>query len=137
MSEVKTREYTLATFYSPGSFFSEETTQVVTTRDPDEIAKLAPKHAFCFTVRDYVEKTTTVDGEDFTKTEEVGENVGRYYLGGKLYTVAELKAEFGQDRSKSTLISNIEGNGWPKAIHCRTGNWQPFTGNDKFLDVAA
>ena len=137
MTNVKSRQYTLATFYEPGSFMSEETSRVVKTRDPNEIAKMAPERAFCFTIEDFVEKTTTVDGENFKKTESVGGPSGRFYLGGNLYTVDELKAKFEGDRNKQTLISNIEGNGYPKAIHCRTGNWQPFTDQDVFLDIAA
>ncbi len=137
MTNVKSSHYTLVTFYEPGSFMSEETLRVVTTRDPNEIAKMAPERAFCFTIEDFIEKTTTVDGEDFKKTESVGGPSGRFYLGGDLYTVDELKAKFGSDRSKEILISNIEVNGWPKAIQCRTGNWQPFTDTDTFLDIAA
>ncbi len=57
-----------------------------------------------------------------------------HYYGGKLYTVEELKREFPDSH---TLISNIEGNGYPKAIRCRTGNWQPFEKTDVFVEAVA
>jgi len=136
MTNVKSRQYTLVTFYTPGSFMPNESSKVVETHDPTEIAGMAPKHAFCFTIEDFVEKTTTVDGEDFKKTEQVGATSGRFYLGGDVYTVAELKAKFGDDSRHQTLISNIEGS-YPKAIQCRTGNWQPFSDDDTYLDIAA
>ena len=66
-------------------------------------------------------------------SERINVSPMRYY-GGKLYTVAELKREFPNER---ILISNIEGNGYDKAIRCRTGNWQPFEETDVFVEAAA
>ncbi len=136
MSKVDSRKFTVVTFYRPGSFFSEESTQEVTTHDPKEIAKLAPEHSFCFTIRDYVAKTTIVDGEEFEKTEAEGESTGRFYIGGSVYTVDEMRAQFGEDSDKRILISNMESNGWPAVIQCKTGNWQPFGEKDELLEAA-
>jgi len=129
---VKTRKFTTVTFYFPGSFFAEESSRETDTTDPQEIAKTAPEGSFCFSLRNYIEKTTTVDGEEFKKIEADGEGGGRYYLGGTVYTLAEIKEKFS---SKSSLISNLESNGWPSAILCRTGNWQPFTKKDRLLEL--
>jgi hypothetical protein len=137
MTEVKTRKYVTATFLFPGSLFPEESEREVDTKDPKAVAKLAPKGAFCFVLQGWVTKTTTVNGEDFEKTERDGKGTGRFYLGGTVYTLAQLKAKFGSDPDKRILISNIEGNDWGKAIQCRTGNWQPFTDQDVLLDIAA
>jgi hypothetical protein len=136
MTEVNSRSYTLATFYEPGSLFAEEWSQEVSTRDPYEIAKLAPKRAFCFVLRDYVDKKTVVDGDTFEKTEPLGESTGRYYLGGSVYTIDEMKAKFGSDRDRRILISNMENNNWLKVIQCPSGNWQPFTEKDELLEAA-
>ena len=124
MTNVTSRQFTLVTFYTPGSFMPNESTKEVPGLDTEQIAAMAPKNAYSFIVQEFIEKTTTVDGEDLKKTEAAGQ-AHRYYIGGKLYTVDELKAEFTDD-SKSTLISNMEGNDWPKVILCRTGNWQPL-----------
>ena len=136
MSEVKTRRYTTATFLSPGWFFPEETEREVDTTDLQAIAKLAPKGAFCFILQGWVEKTTTVNREDFKKTERDADGTGRFYLGGTVYTLTQLKAKFGNDPDKRILLSNAEGNGYGKMIQCRTGNWQPFEKNDQLLDAA-
>ena len=136
MTNVTSRQFTLVTFYTPGSFMPNESTKEVPGLDTEQIAAMAPKNAYSFIVQEFSEKTTTVDGEDFSKKEAVGEPQ-RFYLGGDLYTVDELKEKFAGDHSKETLIANFEGNDWPKAILCRTGNWQPFYDDDVLLEVAA
>jgi hypothetical protein len=136
MSDVKVRRYTLVTFLSPGSLFPNETIREVATKDPQEIAKTAPNGAFCFVLQDWIEKTTSVNGEDFQKTERDGNGSARFYLGGTVYTLAQLKAKFGGDPDKRILLSNAEGNGWERTIQCRTGNWQPLNEGDQVLEAA-
>jgi uncharacterized protein (UPF0128 family) len=74
------------------------------------------------------------DGKQVELTSERLNLSPMHYYGGKLYTVAELKRDF---PNNSTLISNVEGNGYAKAIKCRTGNWQPFDKTDIFIAEAA
>ena len=118
-------------FLYPGSFFSESSTQKVKTRDVSRVK--VPKNAFGFKFFDILSVVVDADGKKSQLTSERINVSPMHYYGGKLYTVAELKREFPNEH---TLISNIEGNGYPKAIRCRTGNWQPFEKTDVFVEAA-
>lgn len=121
------RTVTYAEYLMPGSFFPEETTKELEQRSVEEAITKAPESAFCFVLydRDYVpldESQAKVVG----KVEVAGpvkNESGRYYLGGKVYTVAQLKKAY---PDKDILISNIEGNGYTHAIQTHLGNWQHF-----------
>ena len=117
-------------FLYPGSFFSESSTQEVKTRDVSKVK--VPKNAFGFKFFDILSVVVDTDGKKVKLTSERINVSPKHYYGGKLYTVAELKREFPNER---ILISNIEGNGYPKAIRCRTGNWQPFEKTDVFVEA--
>jgi hypothetical protein len=82
-----------------------------------------------------VEKKSTIDGEKFEKTEQVGKSSGMPYIDGEVYTLAELQEKFRNDQSHSTLLSNIKNNGYKHAVQCNTGNWQPFEKNDVLVKV--
>lgn len=122
-----------AEYLLPGSFFPEETCKTLDAHDPEEAARRAPKGAFCFILYDvpvpdfdYDESLFRVSGIPQNKSE-------RYYLGGKTYTVEELR-RLGQleGRDYGTLIANITQDiglgedGVHRAIRCKPGNWQPF-----------
>lgn len=124
-----------ARYLIPGSLFPEETTKDLARRDPALARREAPEYAFAFTLYD-VEEVPDL-GPDFRVTAKPKNETGRYYLGGTVYTVAELEDAFGSDPDKSILISNIKGNGYKAAIHCSTGNWQPFEDGDTLLDEVA
>lgn len=124
-TSVQTRHY--AEYLMPGSFFPEETTKRLDERNVEEAIMKAPKSAFCFSLYDidYVKldlEQANVVGKD-EAAGPVKNKSGRYYLGGKIYTVAELKKAH---PDKTILICNIEGNGYTHAIQSRLGNWQHF-----------
>jgi hypothetical protein len=119
----------------PGILFSESSTKETKITDPKAVAKKAPKGAFCFYFENWVEKKSVVDGEKFEKTEQVGKSSAKHYIGGEVYTLAELQEKFRGDERHSTLLSNIKGNGYKRAIHCSTGNWQPFEEGDVLVKV--
>ena len=118
-------------FLYPGSFFNESSTQEVQTRDLSKIK--VPKNAFGFRFFDIISVVVVVDGKKVELTSERTNLSSMNYYGGKLYTLAELKLEFPNER---TLISNMECNGWLKVIRCRTGNWQPFEKTGVFVEAA-
>ena len=118
-------------FLYPGSFFNESSTQKVKTRDVSKVK--VPKNAFGFKFFDILSVVVDTDGKKVQLTSEQTNVSPMYYYGGKLYTVAELKREF---PNNYILVSNIEGNGYKKAILCRTGNWQPFRKTDIFVEAA-
>lgn len=129
MNYVRT---TYVEFLYPGSFFSESSTAKVTSRDTSKLK--VPKNAFGFKFFDILSVVVDADGKQVELTSERLNLSPLHYYGGKLYTVAELKRDF---PNNSTLISNVEGNGYAKAIKCRTGNWQPFDKTDVFVEEAA
>lgn len=138
MPEVEIRKHVTATFLSRGSFMPEVSKELeVTTEDPTIVAKCAPEGAFCFFLQYWITSTTTVGGEYFEKTEPGGERSGRFYLGGTIYTLAQLRAAFGDDPNMRILIANVEDNDWSKVIQCRAGNWQSFREGDVLLDIVA
>lgn len=119
---------TKAEFLLPGTLFPESTTITVDDSDPEAIAKLAPNGAFCFTTYEITEAPDL--GPEFTVTPRPRNRSGRFYLGGTLHDLDEVRA-MGFD----ILASNMRSNGWPTVIRCRTGNWQPFTADDQLLEV--
>ena len=123
---------TYVEFLYPGSFMSESSTREVKTRDTSKVK--VPKNAFCFSFFDILSVVVEADGNKVKLTSERVNMSPKHYYGGRLYTVAELKRDFPGER---ILISNIEGNGYKKAIRCRTGNWQPFEETDVFIKEAA
>ena len=99
------------TFYYPGLFFSESSTEEF---DNIESIKI-PKGCFCFTMAG-------------TK--------GKYYL-GKPYTLENVQQEadeLGKQEDYRILISNMEGNGYKRVVKCITQNWQPLEKDDKVFE---
>lgn len=107
----------------PGTLFPECQTLTIKSRSVKEAVRLAPKNAYCFTIYD-VEDAPDL-GPDFMVTPKAKNRTPRHYLGGKVFTLEEVKALEGD-----VLARNMEGNGWPHVIQCRTGNWQPFEDDD-------
>lgn len=120
------------TFLSPGTFFSEETTKPINSWDPNEAVlmskKIVERHgakpfAFVFTTRERGPKD--LDSK-VTKTS------GRYFLGGKVLTLAEVEKQMPKE---TILISNMRCNGW-KQIVINDNSWraiQPLEPGDVVL----
>ena len=104
------------TFYYTGSFMSEETTEEISTRSEIDI----PKYAFCYQFHD------EVGGEKINKT-------GRYYL-GEVQNIEQVQS-LNTDGKLDILISNMKSNKWDLVIKTRLGNYQPFTDDDKCVDL--
>jgi hypothetical protein len=84
----------------------------------------ATPYGFQFTTRERGDK-------DFDSKEV--KRSGMYYLGGKVLTVAELKAR--NDPKDRTLILNMENNNWPRIVE-NTNSWkwtQPLKNGDKII----
>ena len=129
--QIKYVRKTYVEFLYPGSFMSESWTTQVKTRDVSKLK--VPKNSFAFKFFDIISVVVEADGKKIELTSEAINESSKHYYGGKLYTVAELKREFPMQR---ILISNVESNGYKKAIKCRTGNWQPFEKTDVFVKAA-
>lgn len=116
---------TYVEFLSPGSIFNEGSAKEVKTRDVSKLK--VPKNAFGFKFFDILSVVVDADGKKVKLTSEQINESPTHYYGGKIYTIAELKREF------PDIVSNFEDNGYKKAIHCRTGNWQPFEKTDVYV----
>lgn len=120
----------MARYYYPGFLFSEESTRVLDLRDPQLAVQMAPESAFCFVLYDIEEAPDL--GPDFAVTPKPKNESGRYYIGGRLYTIDEVRA-MNLQGDYTILISNMESNHWDYVIQTRSGNWQPFTSDDSIV----
>ena len=117
-------------FLYPGVMFSESLEKEVKARDVSKVK--VPENAFGFRFFDIISVVVNANGKNVKLTSERINLSPMHYYGGKLYTVTEIKRYF---PNKRILISNIEGNGYTRAIRCRTGNWQPFEKTDVFVEA--
>lgn len=101
-----------------------------TTREVDSLLDAvaqAPASAFCFETYYLDEVDFEYDTERFKVVPlPQKQSEGRYYLGGEVFGVEEIRERIDTIDSTGALLSNMEGNGWDQVIRCRTGNWQPF-----------
>jgi hypothetical protein len=109
------------TFCSPGTFFSETTTKDIDSWDVEQAQRMAQNikerhnalpYGFYFTTRKR--------GENDLDSKETNKSP-MYYLGGKVMTLADVKAE--NDPENEILISNMEINGYDKII-VNTNSWK-------------
>ena len=119
------------TFFSPGTFVAEITERPIASWDVEIAKKMArgikerygaTPYAFQFSTRS--RKTNELDSS-VTATSPM------YYLGGKVETLAEVKAR--ATDKESILVSNMECNGI-KHIITSDNSWR-FTGELKADDV--
>ena len=123
----------MARYYMPGSFFSEDEAREISDCSIDAAVAQAPEDAFAFVLYDRPVIDFEYDPKLFRVAPVPQNESGKHYLGGKTYTPDELRALPGDHR---ILIGNVEGNGWGRAIQCRTGNWQPFEEGDVLVEMA-
>lgn len=124
------------TFYSPGTFVAEQTTKPIDSWDVDLAVSMSKEikerhnalpYGFRFSTRERGEND--LDSHE-TKTSAM------YYLGGKVYTLKQLKAL--NDPSNDILVSNMECNGWRRVV-VNTNSWkwtQPLMKGDKVLNAS-
>lgn len=123
------------TFYSPGTFVHEETTKPIAEWDTDlamemskDITERHDSRPFCFVF------STRERGSEVLDSSEIKRS-GRYYLGGTVETLEEVKRRAtGDDR---ILISNMECNKWDRIITTETP-WkmsQPLESDDVVLEI--
>lgn len=122
------------TFYSPGTFFAENTTKPIKSWHVATAIRMARKIKERYNATPYAFQFSTNErGAKDLNSKEVKRS-GMYYLGGKIETLAEVKAR--NDPAEEILRMNMEGNGWHKII-VNTNSWrvtQPLRKNDVILD---
>ena len=133
--ETVTVEQHFVRFFSPGTFVAETTDKPIDTWDVDQAVEMAKSiverhgatpYGFVFITRGR--------GPKDLDSHEIKRSAGVYYLGGKVETLAEIKARNNPD--DRILISNMEGNGWAKVVNTNSWRWtQPLKEGDVVLDV--
>ena len=121
---------TYVTYLIPGSFFPEESTVTVESRDPVSALSKAPRASFAFYFYEVVHSIVDFGGEAIDTASGRRNVSGRYYINAQLYIKEQVMA---LDGDHGTLIGDMERNGWDVLVLCRTGNWQPLTDRDQLL----
>ena len=121
------------TFYSPGSFVNEETTKPIDKWDINQAKEMAltiierynaTPFAFEFSTRQ--RKKKDLDSKEIERSP-------RYWLGGKIETLAEVEAR--ATEKDTILVSNMRNNGYKKVI-TNNNSWKytaPFKDDDIVL----
>lgn len=115
-----------AVYLTPGSLFPEDQTVTLSAYAIAEAVEKAPRYAYQFTLHD-VEVRTGIIEDEVIENRKIVNRSGKFFLGGEIFTLSDVK---GWGREFSILAGNMECNGWPKVIKCRTGNFQPFEDGD-------
>jgi hypothetical protein len=131
------------TFYSPGTFFNEESTRPIAAWDTVAALKLAESITERYNAKPYAFRFSTCicadpipDGEGGTlevEPREVEES-GRYFITGTVLKVDELEKR--ADPEQRILVSNMRCNDWPLCVE-NTNSWkcvQPFDETDFIVD---
>lgn len=123
------------TFYSPGTFVHEETTKPIEEWDVAEAQRMAADiverydaRPFCFVFSTMERGPKDLDSHETKRS-------GRYYLGGTVETLEQIKARATDD--DRILVSNMECNKWDRIVTTDTP-WrvsQPLEANDVVLKV--
>lgn len=122
------------TFYSPGTFCAETTEIEIAAWDVQAAKAIAREIRERHNARPYGFRFTTRGRGPDDLDSKVTNTSPMYYLGGKVETLAEVKAR--AKESDRVLISNMEGNGWDRIItNDNSWRWtQPLNYNDVVLD---
>jgi len=131
---MNTLSQNIVTFLSPGTLVHEESTMPIGRWDTDLACEIAQtvrdRHgaipfAFFFTTRE--RGGAELDSHESARS-------GRYYLGGRVETLAEIEAR--GDPGERILRSNMRGNKWDRII-VNTNSWkitQPLEATDVVLE---
>jgi hypothetical protein len=124
------------TFQSPGSFTAEQSTKEIKSWNVPTAVRMSRKikerHG-ALPYGFYFHTEEQKDGEWGVKTTKTS---GTYFLGGKVKTVADVKAE--NDPKNEILIRNMEYNGYDRiVVNDNSWRWtQPLKKGDVVLDMS-
>ena len=119
------------TFFSPGTFFAEESARPIKTWDVEAAKKMAREITERYNATPFGFRFTTRRRGRNDLDSKVVKTSGMYYLGGKVETLAQVKARATKD--DRILVSNMECNK-VKRIITNTNSWR-YTGELHNEDV--
>lgn len=122
------------TFYSPGTFVAESTEQPIESWDVEEAKRRALAVRERHGAVPYGFQFTTRGRSDTELDSRVVKTSPFYFLGGKVETLAEVKAR--ATDNDSVLVGNMEGNGYARIItNDNSWRWtQPLKDTDIVLE---
>lgn len=112
------------TFYSPGTFVSESTTQPIDEWDVNKAIDMSKSIKERYGALPYGFQFSTNERGDNDLNSHETKRSPMYYLGGQIFTLEQLKLK--NDPDDRILISNMESNKLDKII-VNTNSWK-FTG---------
>lgn len=135
MERSKSMKAHFVTFYSPGTFFAEDTTKPIDSWDVEKARKMARKIVERYDARPFGFRFTTRERGPKALDSHVTKTSPMYYLGGKIESLAEVKAR--ATEADRILIANMEGNRWDRIVSgASPWRWvQPLRDGDVVLDA--
>ncbi len=124
------------TFYSPGTLVAEDTTLPIDSWDIEKAKEMARGIKERHGAVPYGFQFSTRSRGDADLDSKVSKESPMYYLGGKVETLAEVKARATDSERDRILVSNMECNGY-KRIITNNNSWrwtQPLKYTDVVLD---
>jgi hypothetical protein len=125
------------TFYSPGTFVSEQTQQPIEAWDIEAAKALALTVSERYGATPYAFRFSTRSRGADDLDSKTSATSGLYYLGGTVLTLSEVEAR-GDERDR-ILISNMRGNGYDRVIE-NHNSWKfagPLNEGDTVLEFTA
>ena len=122
------------TFYSPGTFFAEDTTKPIDAWDINQAVEMAQSITERHGATPYGFRFTTRGRTDDELDSKVIDKSPMYYINCKVQTLEEIKAK--GDPSDRILIDNMECNKWDRVVTTTKGwSWtQPLEPNDVVIE---
>ena len=102
------------TFFSPGTFVAEQTERPIEAWDVEAAKELARGIKERLNALPYGFRFSTRTRNDDDLDSQVTAQSAMYFLGGKVETLAEVKAR--ATEKDRILVSNMEGNGYDRII---------------------
>ncbi len=121
------------TFMSPGSFVAETSELPIDSWDIKKAVEMSSGIKERYGATPYGFYFTTRERKDSELDSKVIKTSGMYYLGGEVFTLAQMKQK--NDPDDKTLIGDMECNKWDKIV-VNTNSWkwtQPLKENDVIL----
>lgn len=123
-------------FYSPGTFFAEESTKEIDSWNVEKAKKMAEHIVERYGATPYGFRFSTRSRGPDDLDSRTTKTSGMYYLNGQVRTLKQVKAR--KNPKEAILISNMECNGWDRIVEKRPDApgymWhQPLTNADTVL----
>ena len=122
------------TFYSPGTFVSENTVKEIDSWDVEKAKEMARNIKERHGATPYGFRFSTRERGDNDLDSKTVKYSGMYFLGGKVRHIDFIILENNPD--EKILISNMKMNGWDRVVE-NTNSWkitQPLEKDDVVLD---